>query len=69
MPSKLNSPSAEGEAEEEAEVTKEEGPIKITLIPLEVIDNSIQIIISKVKEINNKINIRISILKEAEGED
>ena len=69
MISKLNSPLAEGEAEEEAEVTKEEGEINITLIPLEVTDNNIQIRISKVKEINNKINIKISSLKEVEGED
>jgi hypothetical protein len=69
MLSKLNSPSAEGEAEEEAEVTKEEGEIKVTLTPVEVIDNSIQIKIFKVKDNNNKINIRISILKEVEGED
>ena len=67
--SKLNSPSTEGEAEEEAEVTKEEGEIKATLKPVEEIDNNIQITISKVKDNNNKINIRISSLKEAEGED
>ena len=69
MLSKLNSPSTEGEAEEEVEVTKEEGAIQVTLIPVEVTDNNIQIRISKVKDINNKINIRISSLKEAEGED
>ena len=69
MLSKLNSPSGEREAEEEAEVTKEEGAIKVTLTPVEVIDNSIRIKISKVKDNNNKINIRISSLKEAEGED
>jgi hypothetical protein len=69
MLSKLNSPSAEGEAEEEAEVTKEEGAIKINLIPLEVTYINIQIKISKVKDISNKINIRISSLKEEEGED
>ena len=69
MLSKLNSPSAEGEAEEEAEVTKEEGAIKVTLTPMEATDNSIRIKISKVKDNNNKINIRISILKEVEGED
>jgi hypothetical protein len=68
MPSKLNSPSAKGEAEEETEVTKEEGAIKITLIPLEVTVNNIRIQNSKVKEINNNINIRISSLKEVEGE-
>ena len=68
MLSKLNSPSAEGEAEEEAEVTKEEGAIKVTLTPVEVTDNSIWIKISKVKG-NNKINIIISSLKEAEAED
>jgi hypothetical protein len=69
MLSKINSPLAKGEAEEEAEVTKEEGVIKITLIPVEVTDNNIRIKISKVKDNNNKINIRISSLKEAEGED
>ena len=69
MLSKLNSPSAEAEAKEEEEVTKEEGAIKVTLTPVEVIDNNIQIKISKVKDNNNKINIRISSLKEAEGED
>ena len=68
MLSKCNSPSAKGETEEEEEVTKEEGEIKITLIPLEVTDNNIQIKISKVKDSSNKINIRISSLNEAEGE-
>jgi hypothetical protein len=67
--SKLNSPSGEGEAEEEEEVTQEEGAIKVTLTPVEVTDNNIRIKISKVKDISNKINIRISSLKEAEGED
>ena len=52
MLSKLNSPSAEGEAEEEVEVTKEEGAIKISLIPLEVTVNNIRIQNSKVKEIS-----------------
>jgi hypothetical protein len=69
MLSKLNFPSVEGEAKEEAEVTKEEGAIKVTLTPVEVTDNNIQIRISKVKDISNKINIRISSLTEAEGED
>jgi hypothetical protein len=69
MLSKLNSPSAEGEVEEEAEVTKEEGAIKVTLTPVEEIDDIIRIKISKVKDNNNKINIRISSLKEVEGED
>jgi hypothetical protein len=69
MLSKLNSPSAEGEAEEEAEVTKEEGAITVTLTPVEAIDNNIRIKISKVKDNHNKINIIISSLKEAEGED
>jgi hypothetical protein len=59
----------EGEAEEETKVTKEEGAIKVTLTPVEAIDNSIRIKISKVKDNNNKINIRISSLKEVEGED
>jgi hypothetical protein len=69
MLSKLNSPSAEGKAKEEAEVTKEEGAINVILTPMEVTNNNIQIKISKVKDNNNKINIRISSLKEAEGED
>jgi hypothetical protein len=69
MLSKLNSPSAEGEVEEEAEVTKEEGAIKVTITLVEVIDNNIRIKISKVKDNNNKINIRISSLREAKGED
>ena len=41
MPSKLNSPSAEGEVEEEAEVTKEEGEIKVTLTLVKVTNKSI----------------------------
>jgi hypothetical protein len=65
-PSKFNSHSEEGKAEEEVE---EEGTIKVTLIPVEGTDNNFQIRISTVKEINNKTNIRISSLKEAEGED
>jgi len=69
MLSKLNSPSTEGEAEEEAEVTKEEGAIKVSLTPVEVTDNNIRIKISEVNDNNNKINIRISSLKEAERED
>ena len=69
MLSKLNSPSAEGEVKEEAEVTKEEGAIKVTLTLVEVTDNSIRIKIPKVKDNNNKINIRLSSLKEVEGED
>jgi hypothetical protein len=69
MPSKLNSPSAEGEAEEKTEVTKEEGAIIVTLTLVEEIDNNIRIKISKIKDISNKINIRISSLKEVEGED
>jgi hypothetical protein len=68
MISKLNSPSTEGEAEEDVEVTKEEGAIKVTLTPVEVTNNNIRIKIFKVKDNNNKINIRISSLKEAEGE-
>jgi hypothetical protein len=36
MLSKLNSPSSEGEVEEEAEVTKEEGAIKVTLTLVKV---------------------------------
>ena len=65
MPSNLNSHSEEGKAEEEVE---EEGTIRVTLIPVEEIDNNIPHKTSKVTEINNTINIRISSLKEAEGE-
>jgi hypothetical protein len=69
MLSKLNSPSAKGEVEEEAEVTKEERTIKVILTPVEVTYNNNRIKISKVKDNNNKIRIRVFSLKEAEGED
>jgi hypothetical protein len=36
IPSKCNSPSAEGEAEEEAEVTKDEGVLQVTNTRMEV---------------------------------
>ena len=65
MPSNLNSHSEEGKAEEEVE---EEGTIRVTLIPVEEIDNKIPLRISKITEIHNQINIRTSSLKEAEGE-
>ena len=39
MLSKLNSLSAEGEVEEEAEVTKEEGAVPVTLTLVEDTDN------------------------------
>ena len=55
MPSKLNSPSAERKAEEEAKVTKDEGVLQVSNTQVEVTDN------------NTKI--RLSSLKEAEGED
>jgi hypothetical protein len=55
MPSKLNSPSVEGEVEEEAEATKDEAVLQVTNTQVEVTDN-----ITK---------IRLSSLKEAEGED
>ena len=55
MPSRLNSPSAEGELEEEVEVTEEEGEVQVT--------------ITQVKVRYNKTRIGISSLKEAEGED
>jgi hypothetical protein len=67
MLSKHNSPSAEGEAEGEAEVTKEEGAVPVTLTPVEDTDNNTRINISK--DTDNKIRIRVSSLKEAEGED
>jgi hypothetical protein len=47
MPSRLNSPSAEGEAEVEAEVTKEEGEVQVTITQVKVTDN---IKISKVNQ-------------------
>jgi hypothetical protein len=55
MPSKLNSPSAEGEAEAEVEVTEEEGEV--------------QAINTQVKVTPIKKGIRITSLKEAEGGD
>jgi hypothetical protein len=67
MPLKLNSPSVEGEVEEEEEVTKEEGAVKVTLIAVEETYNGTQINTSK--DIDNIIRIRVSNLKEAEGED
>ena len=67
MPSKLNSPSVEGEAEEEAEVTKDKGVLQVTNTRMEVIDNRASIKISKV--IDNNTKIRIFSLKEVEGED
>ena len=66
MPSKLNSPSAEGEAEEEAEVTKDEGALQVTNTKVEVTDNRTRIKISKVT--NNSTRNIISSLKEPEGE-
>jgi hypothetical protein len=65
MPSRLNSPSTEGEAE--AEVIKEEGKVQVTIIQMKVTDNRVKIKISKVTD--NRTRIGISILKEAEGED
>jgi hypothetical protein len=67
MPSRLNSPSVEGEAEEEAEVTKEEGEVQVTITQVKVTNNRTRIIISKVTD--NITRIRISSLKEVEGED
>jgi hypothetical protein len=66
MPSKLNSLSIEGEAEVEAEVTKEEGAVQVTRTQVEDTDNKTRIKISKVTD--NKIRIKVSNLKEAEGE-
>jgi hypothetical protein len=67
MLSKLNSPLAEGEAEGEAEITKEEGAVIVTLILVEDTDNNNRINTSK--HIDNKIRIRVFSLKEVEGED
>ena len=62
MLSKLNSPSAE----EEAEVTKDEGVLQVTNTRMEVTDNRASIKIFKVTD--NNTRIRIFSLKEAEGE-
>ena len=67
MLSKCNSPSAEGEAEGEAEITKEEGAVIEILILVEDIHKNNRINTSK--HIDNKIRIRVFSLKEAEGED
>jgi hypothetical protein len=61
MPSRLDSPSVE------AEVTKEEGEVQVTITQVKFIDNRTRIKISKVTD--NKTRIRISSLKEAKGED
>ena len=65
--SKLNSPSAEGEAKEEAEITKEEGAVIEIVIPMEDTDNNNWINTSK--HTDNKIRIIVFSLKEVEGED
>jgi hypothetical protein len=67
MPSKLISPSAEGETEEEAEVTKDKGALQVTNTQVEVTNNRTRIKISKVTD--NNIKIRTSSLKEVGGED
>jgi hypothetical protein len=67
MPSKLSYLSTEGEAEEEAEVTKEEGAVQVTLTQVEDTDNRTRIKISKVTD--NRIRMRVSKLNEAEGQD
>jgi hypothetical protein len=67
MPSKLNSPSTKGKAEEEAKATKDERVLQVTNTQMEVTDNRARIKISKV--IDNNTKIRIFSLKEAEGED
>jgi hypothetical protein len=67
MPSKINSPSVEGEAEEETEHTKDEGVLEVTNTQVEVTDSRTRIKISKVTD--NNTRIKISSLKEVEGED
>jgi hypothetical protein len=67
MPSRLNSPSTEGEEEAETEVTKEEGEFQVTITQVNFTNNITKIRISKVTDNINRI--KISILKEAEGED
>jgi hypothetical protein len=67
MISKRNSPLAEGEAEGEVEITKEEGAVIEILIPVEDTYNNNRINTSN--HTNNKIRIRVFSLKEAEGED
>jgi hypothetical protein len=67
MPSKLNSRSTEREAEEEAEVIKDERLLQVTNTQVEVTDNRTRIKISKVTD--NSTRIKIFIPKEVEGED
>jgi hypothetical protein len=67
MLSKHNSHLVEGEAEGEAEITKEEGAVIEILIPVEDTDNNNRINTSK--HTDNKIRIRVFSFKEAEGED
>jgi len=67
MPSKLSYLATEEEAEEEAEVTKEEGAVQVTLTQVEDTDNRTRIKISKVTD--NRIRMRVSKLNEAEGQD
>ena len=67
MLSKRNSHLVEGEAEGEAEITKEEGAVIEILIPVEDTDNNNRINTSK--HTDNKIRIRVFSFKEAEGED
>jgi transcriptional regulator of met regulon len=63
MPSKLNSPSVEGEAE----LTKDEEVLQVTNTQVDITYNRTRIKIFKV--MNNRVKIRVSNLKEAEGED
>jgi hypothetical protein len=63
MPSRLNSPSAEGEAE----IIEEEGEFQVTITQVKVIDNITRIKISKI--IYNITRIRTSSLKEEYGGD
>ena len=63
MPSKLNSPSVEGEAE----LTKDEEVLQVTNTQVDITYNRTKIKIFKV--MNNRVKIRVSNLKEAEGED
>jgi hypothetical protein len=67
MPSRINSPSIEGESEEWAKVTEEEGEVQVTITQVKVTNNITKIKISKVT--HNRTKIRTSNLKEAEGED
>jgi hypothetical protein len=67
MPSRINSPSSQGEAGAEDEVIKEEGEFQVTINLMKVRDKRTKMIISRVPD--NRTRIKTYSLKEVEGED